>query len=109
DGSSPRFASAFHRIENNGARTTMKKALKNCVWPAEIDQLPNTVRSVLRSANRVSDDPACSNRVQKTTLKTIRTIAAHIIWNSTRVPRKYDQARMAGTPSRKVPNSSLPM
>jgi hypothetical protein len=40
---------------------------------------PNTLRSVLRSANRVSDEPACSNKVQKKTLKTIRTIAAVII------------------------------
>ncbi len=60
----------------------MEIGLKNWVCGAEMLNRPNTLRSVLRSANRVSDDPACSNSVQKKTLKTISTIAAIIIWNS---------------------------
>jgi len=66
-------------------------------------------RTVLRSANRVSDDPACSNKVQKTTLKTISTIAETIIWNSVLVPFIHDQIRIAGTLMRNVPNRILPM
>ncbi len=69
----------FHIMENSGASATMKKALKNWVWPAEILNSPKTDRSVFRSANSVSDDPACSNNVQKTVLNTISTIAATII------------------------------
>ena len=64
----------------------MKIGLKFCVCGAEIVNRPNTLRSVLRSANKVSDEPACSNRVQKKTLKTISTIAAVIICASVRVP-----------------------
>ena len=44
-----------------------------------MEKSPNTLRSVLRSANRVSEEPACSNNVQKKTLKTMRIIAAVII------------------------------
>ena len=67
------------------------------------------LRSVLRSANRVSEEPACSNRVQKKTLKTMRIIAAVIICASCFVPFAKDQARMPGTAMMKVPNSSLPI
>ena len=41
--------------------------------------------------------PACSNSVQNTTLKTISTIAATIIWNSTLLPRAHDQIGMPMT------------
>ena len=87
----------------------MKKALKNWVWPAEILNRPNTLMSVLRSANSVSDEPACSNSVQKTMLKVISTIAAIIIWNSALVPFRNDQMRMPGTATINVPNMILPM
>ena len=78
-GSIPRLAIAFHIIENSGASMTMKIALKNWVCPAEIENRPKTLMSVLRSANSVSDDPACSNSDQNTVLKVISTIAATII------------------------------
>jgi hypothetical protein len=64
---------------------------------------------VFRSANRISDDPACSNNVQKTTLKTIITIAASIIWNSRLSPALADQIMIPGTAMMNVPNSILPM
>ena len=66
---------------------TIAMGLKFCVCGAEIENRPKTLLSVLRSANSVSDDPACSNKVQKNTLNVIRTIAATIIWNSSRLPR----------------------
>ena len=87
----------------------MKIGLKFCVCGADRLNRPNTLRSVLRSANRVSDDPACSNSVQKKTLKMIRTIAAVIICASVRVPLAKDQMRMPGTATMKVPNSNLPI
>ena len=71
DGSRPAAASFVHIAAMTGAKATMKKALKNCVCPAEIENSPKIDRLVLRSANSVSDDPACSNSVQKTTLKMI--------------------------------------
>src|SRR3954449_3203007 len=78
DGSSPRFARLVQRMLMNGANSTMQIGLKFCVCGADMVNRPNTLRSVLRSANRVSEEPACSNRVQKKTLKTISTIAAVI-------------------------------
>ena len=81
-----RLAIAPHSALKIGANSTIKIGLKFCVCGAEIENRPNTERSVLRSANRVSDDPACSNKVQNTVLKVMSTIAAHIIWNSAFVP-----------------------
>ena len=107
-GSIPRFPSVVHSLENTGASATMKKALKNCVCPAEMRNSPNTDKLVLRSANSVSDDPACSNSVQNTTLNTISTMAATIISNSALVPTRHDQIGMAMTAMRKVENSARP-
>ena len=69
-----------------GANRTMLIGLKFCVCGADRLNSPNTLRSVLRSANSVSEDPACSKSVQKKTLKTMSTIAAVIICASTRSP-----------------------
>ena len=63
----------------SGANSTIEIGLKFCVCGAEIVNNPKMLRSVLRSANNVSEDPACSNSVQKKTLNTIKIIAAVII------------------------------
>src|SRR3954463_14729371 len=91
EGSRLRLASQVQSIDMIGANRTMQIGLKFCVCGADRLNRPNTLRSVLRSANRVSDEPACSKRVQKTTLKVISTIAATIIWNSAREPLAQDQ------------------
>src|SRR5438270_5776442 len=109
EGSRPRLARPVQSMLIRGASNTMQIGLKFCVCGAEIVNSPNTLRSVFRSANSVSDEPACSNNVQKKTLKTMRTIAAVIICASVRVPLVYDQARMPGTARMKVPNSNLPI
>ncbi len=44
---------------NNGARTMMNQGLIACSTLAGMSQ-PSTCRSVSRSANRLSDEPACS-------------------------------------------------
>src|SRR6476469_1195005 len=77
EGSRPRRERPVQSMLISGARITIAIGLKFCVCGAEIVNSPNTLLSVLRSANRVSDDPACSNKVQKKTLNTISTIAAH--------------------------------
>ena len=64
---------------STGASVRMNNALKNCVCPAEMANPPMMCRSVLRSANSVSDVPACSNSVQNTVLNVTRIIAATII------------------------------
>jgi hypothetical protein len=109
DGSSPRLARNVQSALITGANSTIEIGLKFCVCGAEMENRPNTLRSVLRSANRVSDEPACSNRVQKKTLKMMRIIAAVIICASARVPLAYDQARIPGTLIMKVPNSNFPI
>src|SRR3546814_17566263 len=89
-----------------GAKITIDSGLKFCVCGADSVNSPNTLSSVLRSANRVRLDPACSNNVQNTTLKVISTIANTIIWNSTLLPLAHDQIRIDGTPIRTAPNKS---
>src|SRR5437868_2022215 len=81
-----RRASAIHKRLINGAKITIEMGLKFCVCGADRLNQPNTLSSVLRSANRVSDEPACSNKVQNTTLKMTSTMAATIIWNSALLP-----------------------
>ena len=54
-----------------GPRTTMMPGLKNWVWPT-FSQLGIWVDW---SANRVSEEPACSNRAQNRTEKKISTSA----------------------------------
>ena len=51
---------------------------KNTVWPSRGNWSgeDTIARSVLRSANRLIELPACSNRVQKTTEPSISTKAA---------------------------------
>ena len=51
----------------------MKPALNDWVCAA-----PIPIRSTLRAANRLSEVPACSNRVQNTTATKISTIASII-------------------------------
>ena len=63
---------------------------------------------MLRSANSVSDEAACSNKAQKVTLNTTRMIAASIICASTRLPTRAAQTGMPITASRNVANSTLP-
>ena len=109
DGSRPRLARLVHSMLITGAKRTMQIGLKFWVCGAEMLNRPNTLRSVLRSANRVSDEPACSNKVQKKTLNTISTIAAVIICASVRVPFVNDQTRIPGTAMMNVPNSNLPI
>ena len=59
-------------IPNTGARATMKKALSDWNQLAGISQLKN-VRSVRRSANRLSEEPACSNPDQNRAAPTKNT------------------------------------
>ena len=108
-GATLRRASALHKMLMIGAKMTIESGLKFWVCGANSEKRPKTDRSVLRSANSVSEEPACSNNVQKTTLKVTRIIATTIIWNSWRLPFTYDQTRIAGTPIRKDPNSNLPI
>ena len=70
-----------------GAKITIVIGLKFWVCGAEIED-PEKLERVFLSANRVSDDAACSNRVQKVTLNTTRMMAASIIWNSALVPTR---------------------
>ena len=58
---------------------------------------------------QVMDTGERVHSVQKKTLKTIRTIAAVIIWASVLVPFVKDQMRIAGTLMMKVPNSNFPI
>src|SRR3954449_1825474 len=109
EGSRPRFARPVQSMLITGANSTIQIGLKFWVCGAEIVNSPKTLLSVFRSAKSVSDEPACSNNVQKKTLKTISTMAAHIIWNSVRVPLEYDQINIAGTAIRNEPKSSFPM
>src|SRR3546814_20351032 len=98
DGSRLRRASQPHNRVMIGAKITIDSGLKFCVCGADSVNSPNTLSSVLRSANRVRLDPACSNNVQNTTLKVISTIATTIIWNSTLQPLDHHQIRNAGPP-----------
>src|SRR5687767_3234044 len=59
-----REPSHSHNALNNGASRMMNTPLTDCSQLAGISQ-PLTMRSVSRSANRVIDDPACSNPDQK--------------------------------------------
>src|SRR4051812_33385121 len=90
-----------------GANSTIVIGLKFWVCGAETKK-PNSSRVVLLSAKRVSEDAACSNKVQNVTLKITRMMAATIIWNSCLVPTRHDQIGMPITAARKVTNSTLP-
>ena len=93
----------------------MKPALNDCTWAAAMPELiqphhppvstpaaascsgvpmgmPRKVvawlvmaRSTFRAANRLSEVPACSKRVQKTTAPKISTVASIIRWRSSLV------------------------
>src|SRR3546814_20324089 len=65
DGSRLRRASQPHNRVMIGAKITIDSGLKFCVCGADSVNSPNTLSSVLRSANRVRLDPACSTNVQK--------------------------------------------
>ena len=80
----------------------------NCCVNGAVTVMPNSSSVVLRSANSVSDDAACSNNAQKVTLNTTRMIAASIIWNSVLLPTLYDQIGMPITAARNTANSTLP-
>ena len=60
--------------EKIGAKMRMKPGLKDWVWAAVMFTPPAT-NWVLASAKRLSDVPACSNRVQNTTEPAISTMA----------------------------------
>ena len=107
DGSHPRAARRSQSQLITGANRTTNSAL-NCCVAAALMRKPRNDRSVLRSANSVSDEAACSNNVQKVTLNTTRMIAASIIWNSTLLPAFAAQIGMPITAARKVANSTLP-
>jgi hypothetical protein len=77
-GSRPRFARSTHKPAKIGPKTTMMPGLKVWVWAA----LNQPGISVDWSANRVKDEPACSNRVQNRTENMVRMIAASIFQRS---------------------------
>src|SRR2546430_16941669 len=64
NGSLLRFARYTHKAANNGASVTTKIEFNDWNVVAPKDQ-PKIVRSVLRLANSVNVDPACSKHPQK--------------------------------------------
>src|SRR5580658_1779803 len=94
DGS--RLANAIHSQANSGARIITKSAGTNWNQLAGKSN-PNTTRLVLRSANRLSDEPACSYAAQNVQDATKSTrIAADRLRSSTDQPRpSSSQAKIA--------------
>ena len=84
-------------MEMSDPMTMMKKGLKNCVCPAVISKMPKTLRSTLRSANRVSDEPACSKSAQKRMLKRQRMMKMIILSRRMRPPRIPSRMRVYPT------------
>src|SRR3546814_16448652 len=107
DGSRLRRASQPHNRVMIGAKITIDSGLKFCVCGADSVNSPNTLSSVLRSANRVRLDPACSNNVQNTPLKLISPIAPPIIWISTLLPLAHDKLSIAAPTIRNAPNRNF--
>ena len=92
EGSSPRRFSASHSQANTGASATTKIGCTNWNQPAGNSQPEHACGWCLRSANRFSDEPACSNEAQKSAEATNSTrMAAERLRSSSDQPARADQ------------------